>query len=208
MKCPGFENLIAFLDGQLASDQSESVATHIASGCSRCEQSRAFYEQVSSLAATDDSIEPPVWLTKQAIRLFASKRTQPGLVARLQQTVAALLFDSFAQPQVADVRSSATTNRQLLYRADNYSIDLQILLADQANAGVMGQILHSDDMRFESVANIPVGLAQNQQTILTTLTNEKGEFTLQAVEFGDYDLRFDLPDMSINVSGLSIGELH
>jgi len=130
--------------------------------------------------------------------------SQPGIIERASRIIAALLFDSFAQPSVAGVRSTETASRQLLYSAENYSIDLQISPSDQSNAMVMGQVLRKDDMRFESVSNIPLSLVRRGGAIISSATNETGEFVLTEVDFGEYDLLIDARDLSIAVTSLPV----
>jgi hypothetical protein len=207
MKCPGFERLIDYLDGQLSADQSKSVTEHLASGCGKCEASRLWYEHVRAIAASDESVDPPSWVTRRACQLF-DRGLRPNLIQQVGNIIASLLFDSFAQPAVAGVRSTETTSRQLLYSADAYSIDLQISPSDKASATVMGQILHKDDLRFESVSKIPLSLVQGGEAILSTVTNEAGEFVLTEIDCGEYDLLIDTRDMCVTVTGLPVIQMN
>lgn len=207
MKCPGFERLIDYLDGQLSADWSESMAAHLASGCGKCAANRQWYEHVRTIAASDDTVDPPFWVTRRAHQLF-DREMKPGLIERVGNAIASLLFDSFAQPSIAGVRSTETASRQLLYSADIYSIDLQISPSDKSNATVMGQILRKDDFRFESVSKIPLSLVQSGEAVLSTVTNEAGEFVLTDIGCGEYDLLIDTRDICITVNGLPVTEMN
>lgn len=207
MKCPGFERLIDYLDGQLSADGSEFLTAHLASGCGKCEANRQWYEHVQAIAASDDSVDPPSWVTRRAHQLF-DRELQPSLIQQVGNIIASLLFDSFAQPAVAGVRSAETASRQLLYSADVYSIDLQISPFDKSNATVMGQILRKDDLRFESVSKIPLSLVQSGEAVLSTVTNEAGEFVLTEIGCGEYDLLIDTRDMCITVTGLPVTQMN
>ena len=62
MDCPGFARVIDYLDGQLKRELAVEVAAHIAAGCSRCEADYEWYEHVKTVAAADDTVEPPPWV--------------------------------------------------------------------------------------------------------------------------------------------------
>jgi hypothetical protein len=206
MHCPGFEKLIDYLDHQ-TDDETHKIKAHLEE-CQQCAAAGAWYEKVRALAAADDTVEPPSWVARRAIRLFETRRSESSLKAKLGRLVASLIFDSQAQPSVVGVRSTDAMNRQLLYEADNYSIDVQISLSDEPRAGLVGQILRKDDMQFESVSRVPLDLIREGETVRSTLTSETGEFSISGVDFGEYDLRIDLLDVSITVAGLPVAQLN
>jgi hypothetical protein len=205
MTCPGFEQLLDFFDGRLDRDAAASVATHLALGCGQCDGDRAWYQQVKVVAASDDSIEPPPWVLKRAVRLFNLPRVRMNAGARVDRVVAALVFDSLKGLALAGVRSSGVEGRQLLYRADDYNIDVQVA-ASESRAELTGQVLREGELMFESVAGLQLELMRNGGTILSTVTNDRGEFTIPAIDFGSYDLRVDLNEASITIVGLPIAE--
>jgi hypothetical protein len=186
MKCPGLEKLITFLDGDLAADESARLTMHLASGCAACAANRDWYLQVRAIAASDNSVEPPVWVTRRALRIFENKR--PSLLERLQNAVAALVFDSFATPQVAGARSTNTVNRQLLYRAGDFSVDLQITPTSENRAELTGQILRDGETAFESVKNSLVTLHRQGAEQIEAITSDMGEFNIPDLPQGDYTL--------------------
>jgi len=205
MTCPGFEQLLDYFDGRLDRDAAASVATHLALGCGQCDGDRAWYQQLKVVAASDDSIEPPPWVLKRAVRLFNAPRVWMNVGARAGRVVASLIFDSLREPTLAGVRSSGVEGRQLLYRADDYSIDVQVA-ASLSRAELTGQVLREGELMFESVAGLQLELMRNGGTIYSAVTNYRGEFTIPAVDFGSYDLRVDLNEASITIVGLPIAE--
>ena len=205
MTCPGFEQLLDYFDGRLDRDAAASVATHLALGCGQCDGDRAWYRQLKVVAASDDSIEPPPWVLKRAVRLFNAPRVWMNVGARAGRVVASLIFDSLREPTLAGVRSSGVEGRQLLYRADDYSIDVQVA-ASLSRAELTGQVLREGELMFESVAGLQLELMRNGGTIFSAVTNDRGEFTIPAVDFGSYDLRVDLNEASITIVGLPIAE--
>ena len=204
MKCPSFERLIDYLDGRLAEDEAARLAAHVDSGCRHCAPTRDWYVLVRQAVSADDCVEPPPWVLKRAVRIFDEKGSRPRLVERLGRAVASLVFDSLAQPVILGVRSTETANRQLLYRAGDYSVDLQIAPSDGASLDVRGQVLREGEEGFESVAGIKVELTPGGEVTRETLTDGTGEFAFEGLEPGEYDLRLEAKDLNITVYGLPI----
>lgn len=206
MKCPSFERLIDYLDNRLSETEAAGVAAHLSASCADCAESRDWYQQVRKVAAGDDTVAPPLWVFKRAVRIFDTPRDRPKVTARLGQAIAALVFDSLARPALAGVRSSETANRQLLYRAGDYSIDLQVAPSEGTHADLIGQVLKQGDPTFESVAGLEFGIARGGQAVISAVTNEMGEFKVSSIEPGLYDLRVELPEGSITIADLPLLE--
>ncbi len=202
MKCPGFEQLIEFLDNRLAGLDALSLKEHLASNCQQCAKDLRWYERVRAIAASDDSTEPPQWVINRAVRLFEIKRSRPDLFDRLGQLVATLIFDSFARPVPSDARAVASFGRQLLYRAGLFSIDLQIALSEKSSAALLGQVLCESEHGFDSVAGLALNLIQDSRVICSGITNEMGEFTFHALDYGYYDLLIETRETTITIPRL------
>jgi hypothetical protein len=204
MKCPGFERLIDYLDRRLGGPEADRVAAHLAAGCAECAENRAWYEQVLTITASDDTVEPPQWATKRAFRIFEARRNSPRLIERIGQAAAKLVFDSLSRPALAGVRSTETVSRQLLYRAGDYSIDLQIAPAQHSRADLTGQVLKEGEAAFHSVAGLEVKLSREGELIDSTSANHMGEFTIHGVECGRYDLVVEVVEEEIRIEGLPV----
>ena len=105
---------------------------------------------------------------------------------------------------MAGVRSAGAEARQLLYRADDYSIDVQVAAPDSGRAQLSGQILREGEFTFESVAGLQLDFLKENGTILSTVTNDRGEFTIPRLELGNYDLRVIADHASITIVGLPV----
>lgn len=206
MTCPGFEQLIDYLDGRLERKANESVATHLALGCGHCDADRSWFQKVKLVAASDDFIEPPPWVVKRALRLFNTSPVRTSVAARVGRVVASLVFDSLNGRALAGVRSEGVEGRQLLYRAEHVSIDVQLTVSDQMRTELTGQILREGELMFESVAGLQIELMRNGRPILSTLTNDRGEFTIHSIECGIYELRADVGEARITILGLPISD--
>ena len=203
MDCPEFERLIDYLDGLLDAASTEVIAAHLASGCRDCASVRDWYESVISIAASDDTMEPPPWVLKRAIRIFENMRPQASLPARIRQLAASLVFDSLARPSMAGARLMEPDDHQLLYRAGDYHIDLQIAQIADECFDLKGQILKEGEYAFESVADLQLALIRNDETIRST-TNEIGEFSFPSVEGGFYEMCIETGEITITIAALNI----
>ena len=206
MKCPSFERLVDFLDRRLDEADSTSVATHLATKCAVCEKTIGWYERVRVVAASDDSVAPPPWVFKRAVRIFDTQRHRPGLTERMGQAIASLVFDSFARPALVGMRSTETANRQLLYRMGEYSVDLQIAPIEHAHADLMGQVLKEGESSFDAVSGLKLEFSRDGIIVFSAVTDHIGEFSVRGIEQGVYDLRIHVPEGSIAVPDIPISE--
>ena len=205
MKCPTFERLIDYLDDRLASSSAAAVAGHLETGWSQCVSDRAWYESLKRVAASDESVEPPPWVFKRALRIFEETgQTRTTVASRAGRLIASLLFDSMSRPAMAGARSSGADARQLLYRAGDYSVDLQVTPVDQNRSNLAGQILREGEFSFESVAALPFELSAASGTRYSSVTSDRGEFSINSLEAGTYDLRIDARGSRLTIEGLVV----
>ena len=205
MNCPSFERLVDHLDERLEEAESSEVAAHLAGGCATCTKTAGWYQRVRLIAANDDTIAPPSWVFKRALRIIEKQRNLPALIERIGQSIASLVFDSFSGPVLAGVRSTETADRQLLYRAGDYSVDLQITPSENSRADLIGQVLQ-EGASFESVSRLKLHILMGGQVVVSTMTDEMGEFIISGMKQGVYDLRVELPEGSITVPDVPITE--
>src|SRR5687767_14927284 len=88
--------------------------------------------------------EPPPWVLRRAERIAtqrASARQRNHWTTSARRFIAALTFDSQAQPQFVGLRATRTHVRRLLFQAENIEVDLEMspsLVAEQVR--LAGQI--------------------------------------------------------------------
>jgi hypothetical protein len=204
MTCPGFERLLDYLDGRLAGQVAQVVAAHLGGGCKRCAENREWLERVRAIAASDDRSAPPLWVLKRAHRLFDSKTVRAGALDRLGRLVAALIFDSLTPAAIYGVRLAQSGNRQLVYHADRYSVDLQIASANPSAANLIGQVLRQGEAGFQSAARLSLELIRDNQIVGSTTTSAVGQFTFNGIEWGEYDLQIEAHGAAIIIAQLPI----
>lgn len=205
MICPSFERLIDHLDERLDEAESSEVAAHLAGGCAPCTETAGWYQRVRLIAVSDDTIAPPSWVFKRALRIAEKQRNLSPLVERLGQAIASLVFDSFSGPVLAGVRSTETADRQMLYRAGDYSVDLQITPSENSRADLIGQVLE-EGAAFETVSGLKLDILSGGKVVVSAVTGEMGEFKISGMKHGLYDLRVELPEGNITVPNVPITE--
>jgi hypothetical protein len=199
MGCPGFEDLIDFMDGALTEARATVVREHLASGCGHCDADISWYKRVRNVASLDDSLEPPAWVLKRALRIIDDGHKRRPTERYRGPGIASLIFDSLARPLPAGVRSTATDQRQLLYRAGGYSIDVQVILAEGDLADLLGQVLFEGEAGFESVKGIGLELGLGGVPVASAVTDSIGEFSIRGVVPGEYELDIESEDGKIIV---------
>jgi len=203
MDCPGFEKMIDHLDGRLSANEGSAIQEHLASGCSSCRSIRDWYQKVKAIAARDDSVEPPGWVLKRAIKAFIARRDSYSTEVP-DQMLAVLVFDSLYRTEMAGIRSAEVADRQLLYSAGGYSVDLQMAQASASAVNVIGQILKEGEQGFDSVFGLPLQLVKRGATVASTITDAVGEFRIDGIIRGDYDLYFEGRGRRIVIPGVPV----
>jgi hypothetical protein len=204
MDCPGFEKMIDYFDGRLPAGEVSVIQAHIAGGCVSCESVGQWYRRVKTIAARDDSVEPPGWVLKRAIKAFMAHRDSYAAAEVPDQMLAILVFDSLYRPEIAGVRSSDLADRQLLYSAGGYSIDLQMARAGISSVNIMGQILKDGEQGFDSVFGLPLQLVKGGAAAASTITDTVGEFRIDGIIRGEYDLYFEGRGRRIVIPGIPV----
>ena len=204
LRCPIFQELIDFQDGRLDREKATLVERHLATGCPRCTADHSWYERLCSAAQSGDRFTPPRWARNRAILLFEERRDNAAPIDPNLLDIALLDYDSVSGRHSAGARSSELAERQLVYSAAGFSIDLQIGPAEDAGAEVLGQILNESEPGFASVAGLLVDLLNFEESVWTTVTSAVGEFRMVGVDFGEYELMIDTRGKQIRIPALPI----
>jgi hypothetical protein len=128
---------------------------------------------VLDVADQEGQYSPPPAALRQLTGEFALRRPK-----RLLER-AALVFDSFRQPQLAGVRSAGLGPRQLVYSVGRYTVRLRVEPSGSPERlTIVGQILDAHDPPTE-LRDIAVLALKGNKTLDRTLTNYLGEFVLE-----------------------------
>lgn len=205
MTCYSLEKLLQFYQKVCADQQARAIRNHLGR-CRRCQRELKWLETVIPLMATDDSVDPPSWVVQRAVDLFAryGPSPRPGVMSRI---VAALVFDTAAQPGLVGVRSLGVATRQCLYRWEGYDIDLSFEPANGTDRVTLtGQILGPSES-FHEVAGVPVQLRRGEDVVAQTVTNHLGEFTFERIAVGVYELKVELQGKEAWITPLEVKAL-
>lgn len=170
------EDWVDFARQQVEPGKRARLEQHLEKGCRRCARTLRLWRAVLDVADLEGRYNPPEETLRQLAGQFAL-RGPKRLLERIAER-AALVFDSFRQPQPAGVRSAGPAPRQLLYMVGRYTIRLRVEpLADSGRLSVVGQIIDEQEPPTV-VQDIAVLALGESQTLDRTLTNDLGEFVL------------------------------
>lgn len=210
MMCPTVEELLAFAqqyDDERATSPNplsrsvEEIRAHLEGGCEACRHHLAQIRKILWAVSDPRLVDPPSWLLRQAQALYRHHREmQPSDEERAM--LAVLVVDSFAEGRLLGLRGTWPMSRQFLYRAGGYDIDLSVDYIEAKDAvDIIGQSMPiTNDLR--SVAHATVELVKASTLAHITQANVFGEFILDGVQEGVYDLRIRLKDEAIYIPDL------
>ena len=171
------EDWFDFAHQQAAPSVRAGLERHLEKGCLRCTQTVRLWRAVLDVADQEAAYRPPDEALRQLKGDFALRRPK-GLLERVAEQ-AALVFDSFRQPQPMGVRGAGPSPRQLLYKAGRYAIRLRLEAApDTERLSIVGQLV-DEHHSPAAVQDIAVLALQGRKTLDRTLTNHLGEFVLE-----------------------------
>ena len=184
------EKWIDFVNQAVSPRELEEMGKHLKEGCNRCQETVSTWQRVQKSAVAEKGYQPPA----DTVRVVKAAFVAAGLKGQRKESRSriSVLFDSFLQPVVEGARSAATdsTQRQMLYRADPFQIDVQI----EAKPGtsdlmVTGQLL---DLTNPAIAgqNINVTLSNMRGHVVHAVSNKNGEFTCEIKNSGDLQITF------------------
>jgi hypothetical protein len=169
------QHWVDFVRGVGGSEISRDIRTHLGTGCPKCQTARDAWSRVRMFATEDAAYAPPENLVRMVKLGFAS---QPAKQPR-KWTLASLVYDSFAQPLPAGVRSGALNVWQVIYEAEGMTVDLRFGRRMHAKAvHLIGQVLNRQEGRAWQNASIELSTEQDQ-LVATTSVNALGEFQVE-----------------------------
>ncbi len=143
------------------------------------------------VAAKEQEYTPP----PQAVRLAEAQFAAAKIAASSTPSLASLIFDSFARPLPAGIRSGAPMARQLVYEAEGLTIDLRIdKHANSKALSIVGQVLDARTLRLASEA-VSVALLNRQgEPLQRTATSHFGEFHMEVAAETEMQLAIEVAE--------------
>ncbi len=166
-----------FVRGVSGPQISRDIKAHLAEGCSKCKTAHDAWSRVRRLATEESAYAPPQNLVRLVKLSFGSKAAQPSP----KWTLANLIFDSFAQPLLAGVRSSGALNVwQVIYEAEGLTVDLRFGRRMQSKeVHIVGQVFDKLAVRaLQNNASVELSTEQDR-LVATTAISALGEFHLE-----------------------------
>ena len=180
-----------FVRGIGKSETSANIESHLGSSCSDCRAAFDIWKRVHMTVANEKTYTPTENLVRMVKQEFAARYAPHAP----QSILAKLVFDTAAQPLPVGIRSGTVTARQLVYEAEELTVDLRLETHPQSNKiCAVGQVL---DKRFPRISPSRVSIM---------VWTERGlpVFETRANEFGEFHLEFESQDhlrLSIQMIG-------
>ncbi|HZU33740.1 MAG TPA: hypothetical protein VFB79_21680 [Candidatus Angelobacter sp.] len=170
-------------------EQHEQMQNHLQQGCSKCERVEKVLSRFAVICQRETAYEIPRRVEQQ-VKALVGLNSMPRRSV-LERLLAAVVSDSIHDPQPAGVRGTHQINRQVLYHAGDYSVDLRFEHEKgSASMVLVGQIANQKTPD-EMLANVPVILVAGTREVTRSLSNTFGEFQLEYVP--ESDLRLLVP---------------
>lgn len=189
-----FSRLVDLVDGRLSDDDRAEIEPHLLA-CPRCASDVTWLRRVLGLMRADATENPPAHIVAAAKRLFRPLDIPAGPSSRRQLT-ATLHFDSRQTPVAMGLRAGAQPDRQMLFAAADYLVDLRIAPSGALWA-VSGQLLGAEAGELVELRS-PTRMAR-------VPLNDMSEFVLPPVPPGSYILTVGLADLDITITDLELG---
>jgi hypothetical protein len=178
---------VDFARGVGTIDANNRIKAHLAVECGECKISQKRWREVARLAAAEATYDPPDNLVHLVKVGFSHKATPEPQ----KWTLANLIFDSFAQPLPAGIRSGASNASapgvggvrvwQMVHEAEGLTVDLRFSHRTQSKAvQLVGQV-------FDKHATRPL-----QQSAFVELSTDEGQVVAATVvsPLGEFHIEF------------------
>ena len=201
---PRFSELLDWLEGRLPPDQARAVAERLESADAATQADLDWLRVFLQARQSVQFASPPPSVRENLRGRFADyaqARQPPGLFQRL---LAALTFDSRAQPATAGLRSSADEGpqRQLIYATDAAEIALTVQpTLPNKNFIVTGQIFPVGDTPAHAFS---IQLLRDVQEIDLAAADELGEFAFANLPAGDYEMVISAGEYEVVIPSLRL----
>lgn len=182
-----FEQLIEWIEGQLAAEEAAAVARQLETADEATRSAvawlQAFYEFSREVVLASPPDEVRRYLARQ-FEATVEQRNPTGFFSRL---VATLTFDSHAQLVTVGARSAAAPGqeRQLVYTTSLADVVLNTGTQGE-RLNLTGQVFPYDDKFLDDVYSVQLLHDAGEQAI--TSTDDLGEFTFHTIPPGVYDV--------------------
>ena len=180
-----------------AEAERAGMRRHLESGCAKCHETVAWLESVAELAAFDATIQIPNDVLLRAQAIFEPSASVRW-TADLKQLVATLVAQASPEWQPAGLRSGAGTGIRTVYRAGEFSVNLQVEASgNEGTADIAGQIVHQGDPQAGADALVQIIAAD--QVLAHAEANQFGEFLFEQAPRRNAILRIAMKRFGVRI---------
>ena len=201
------EEWVDYVNGAISRQRKSAMQQHLDADCRECFRAFELWQRVSHVAGRESSYEGPESAVRHVRNAFVIAQP-PQTQRRLE--IPRLVLDSLWRPAVAGVRS-ASTPRQVIYRAGNIVIEMQLEpVPNTEKINVAGQVSR-DEKQGQGLAEILVVVSTPKGSLAEASTNRFGEFQLCFVPEESMRISFgvaDGKDLSIPLDGTGVRIFH
>jgi hypothetical protein len=202
------EAWVDFVNGQISKEQEAAMQAHLDNDCETCSRAFTLWQRVSQAAQRESEYGAPesaVTHVRNAFIVAQPVKSQ----GRLE--IPRLVMDSLWRPAVAGVRSASSVPRQVVYRAGEIVIEMQLEPVPHTDrVNIAGQVSRAAEQDV-GLAEISVIVSTPKATLARAATNRFGEFQLGFVPEKNLRISFGVVDgkeLSIPLEGTGIRIFH
>jgi hypothetical protein len=185
------DETLDLIEGRARESQIMFWTSH-AEGCGECQEQLKNWKQLHFSLKNRILEDAPEGLVRNAHAIFQAPTRK--WIPALREVIAAVVFDSFAQPALAGARGSAAAARQIVLRAEEFDIHVRIS-GDSERRHMTGQVLARGEASF--VRGAMLHLVRDGKRFESTSVDKLGEFEFQGFPEGLLSLQMDLPHLTI-----------
>jgi hypothetical protein len=198
------EEWVDFVNGTLSTGIRQAMQEHLDAKCEKCSEVSNLWRNVRQTARRESQYEAPESAIRHVRNSFVIAQTRKD--NRIFD-IPRLVFDSMWQPATVGVRSTPNTPRQVIYKAGEITIEMQLEPVPNSEIiNVAGQISNTT-LQGEGLTEIPVVISNPKGIVAQTATNRFGEFHLAFVPEGNLRISFGVVDgkeLSIPLDGTGV----
>jgi hypothetical protein len=147
-------------------------ASHLSSGCDRCQAVVRGLRAVADAAGREAQYDPPASVVRRAQAIFPVREPAMSVFAKL-------IYDNFHDPLPAGLRALGQQTRHALYEAGNVFVDLQFEHdAVSGTVTLVGQVSDRVDPQINTTS-LPILLMARTGVVASAMCNRLGEFGMQ-----------------------------
>lgn len=202
------EAWVDFVNGQISTEQEVAMQTHIDGNCESCSRAFRFWQRVSEAARRESEYGAPDSAVTHVQNAFVMAQS---LEATSRLEIPRLVLDSLWRPAPAGVRSVHSVPRQVVYKAGEVVVELQLEPVPYTErVNIAGQVSRTVG-QGDGLAGIKVIVSTPKATLAQASTNRFGEFQLGFVPEKNLRISFGIVDgreLSIPLDGTGIRIFH